>query len=153
MAASPRSSRDLSPTVVWSDRATPERVEACRAAEAAFAVSPGPLVSREDGSAKRVPSYEEWEIAREAFRRSIDLKVVEPGLGLMSVYWSEMGQLIAAAMSDDRDTVNRLTRSGLMGGDGQVVDFWAEVDLLNVACAEAGTVTKFNSLATHMGQP
>ena len=130
---------------------TKERVEACRASEAAFDASPAPLAISDNGKTNRVPSYEEYDLAREAWRRASDLEEVEPGLRLMAVYWWDRASLTGAAATGDRKLVRKALKPGnfLMGGNGQPVDFWAGVELLNDACAAVGSVTSFSELPTH----
>lgn len=128
-----------------------ERVEACRASEAAFAASPEAIGFSENGQTTRIPSYEEYELAREAWRRASDLEDVEPGLSLMTNYWWDQSSLLGAATTGDRKLVRKALNPGnfLIGGNGQPVDFWGGIELLNDACAAVGSVTNFSELPTH----
>lgn len=135
----------------FSSTPSKERVEACRASEAAFAASPEAIGFSENGKTTRIPSYEEYELSREAWRRASDLESVEPGLRLMTFYWWDRTSLYGAAASGDRKLVRKALRPGnfLMGGNGQPVDFWGGIELLNDACAAVGSVTNFKELPTH----
>ena len=62
--------QNMRPRPTWAETPTKERVVACRAAEAAFAASPEPLVIRRDGTTNRIPTYEEYELALEARRKA-----------------------------------------------------------------------------------
>lgn len=138
------------PFPTWADEATPERVLACRAAEAAFAAQPAPLVLKPNGRTNRVPSIEEYDLAMEAYRKAFKLQQVEFGLNLMWLYWGDMRTMLAAAMSGDPADVKKIVndQTFIMGGDGKPVDFWAGAELLNNACASVGAVTKFGPLPT-----
>ena len=135
----------------FSSTPSKERVEACRASEAAFAASPEAIGFSENGKTTRIPSYEEYDLSREAWRRASDLESVEPGLRLMTFYWWDRMSLYGAAASGDRKLVRKALRPGnfLMGGNGQPVDFWGGIKLLNDACAAVGSVTSFSELPTH----
>lgn len=130
---------------------TKERVEACRASEATFEAMPASLAISDNGKTNRVPSYQEYELAMEAWRRASDLEEVEPGMRLMTEYWWDRSKLTQAAATGDRKLVLKALNPGnfLIGGNGQPVDFWAGVELLNDACAAVGSVTSFNELPTH----
>lgn len=142
--------QNLRPRPTWAENPSKERVIACRAAEAAFAASPEPLVIRKNGTTNRVPSYEEYELAVEARRKAMDLEQVEFGLMMMTLYWWDKVSILSAAISENPAKMKKLVNGGafIMGGDGKPVDFWDGIELLNDACATVGTVTSFGSLPT-----
>jgi hypothetical protein len=141
--------QNMRPRPTWGETPTKERVVACRAAEAAFAASPEPLVIRRNGTTNRIPTYEEYELALEARRKAMDLEQVEFGLMMMTVYWWEKISILSAAISGNPKKMKKLVYEGtfIWRGDGPV-DFWDGIELLNDACATVGTVTSFRSLPT-----
>jgi len=95
----------------------------------------------------RIPSEEEMEANRQAWFRAQDLEQVEPGMERMTMYWFSRWGLLRSAATGDPKLVLRYLKQGTGIYNGTTIgSVWDGIEKYNVACAAAGTVTRFSEL-------